>query len=1303
MPGHDSKQGRSFLLDENAEDQLTREAGRANLLDAPAEPEDKGAVLRRMVSAVDATQQGIKKAVSQVRATTGAIVDAPGFREQFPRIAGTATMADLALHWGTALFGAAAGTVAALGRVATAGDAFGSPETTQEAIANIPEIFAETADALTLGPLTPQGQKASEITDVAIKILAKMRKGAGQWVFEQTGSPAQATMMEVVLAGGTMTFPVALLGRKRSQVKPDETPAPKMPDQPDMIMADAVRAELSTKERAAFYDNLNARESLPANVESIRANQSIMNAPDKTLSKHERFIRDTIRDNQAKFEASLVTDAVEFKGMPAVNIITGEALKITGRATKRSSGVVRYEVIRAAGEVAFLLKSNIQIIGSPKLVPVKVVAAVERGHIQRAHRLASSRGITYGEAIREVISQTKNPASMQHLVPKKGPRELLIGEDTRTYGAMKDSLFEDSIIPLADPTAAAVAGKLVGKRPVVPDISIITKDFTAMVAPHKFLGDRHPILKWGIDKIDRGARNVEAKTNDILWGVELVPERFGTARREGVPHKSDRGALVVFERLPLKDQIKLLDDMQEANLAGREVTEAVKSNWSGLMRVAHRQIRLGTDTVLNEVNVAAKITGGTGIQRRAGYLPAIWTGDFRVFIRNSKGKPVKVIGAKSRRQANAIKQVIEQDTKGYTGSVEAVKRKGKESQSIEAFHEAIRSLKQGTPEAQLLEKTFNDILARRGFGKHRLQRKGVEGFMGSEGGLEGVRSFIKSYQFYVDGGLRYAENMKAFHETNKLFSDPDMIRAYPNTLEALRKWREHSVGARGKVDEVISNWTRNTLGETAVGRVLGRVNQITLITKLFMWNGRFIAAQGIQPFQVIPAKLVNLSSQDFRGSVLKSIAQANKSFFFPDAGAVDSIRFAVQNGTIAPKFVKELQDVLVSNKASWMTGDVPGLLTGQRLAGRVEEYSRMMANLQFYHFLKNSNVPHRTAVESAAYLTDKYMVEYSTIARPMIYGSKGLGTLGKPVGLFKTFQHNYLAQMVEHVQFTKKTGKPAGLAVFVGSQVLAAGLMGVIGVEVADNMLNAMGQPTLSQMMLEAGVPNWLLWGVPSAAIDVDLTTTLAAPGLGMGDFFSMPGYEYVGKSVAGAINWGVKKARGTQTPIDSMNFWNQVAPTSMKGLVEKHYTREDGLTPHPTKHGYGTFRRNTRAWVARFLSGRTLEESRALKSIWQTTRVEDRERVSIDQLVDLSAWAMGNDEDIPDWVFNSAIDDFGVRPRAFQRMVKDRYNKASMTLIEQYTNFEKSRRGRLRADRLERMGATDPVGEAQGRGGLLD
>ena len=83
----------------------------------------------------------------------------------------------------------------------------------------------------------------------------------------------------------------------------------------------------------------------------------------------------------------------------------------------------------------------------------------------------------------------------------------------------------------------------------------------------------------------------------------------------------------------------------------------------------------------------------------------------------------------------------------------------------------------------------------------------------------------------------------------------------------------------------------------------------------------------------------------------------------------------------------------------------------------------------------------------ARYLADQYMVEYNHLERPLIYGDKGLGTIGKPFGLFKTFQHNYLAQLVEYVNVYKHTGQSAPMVAFFAQMVFSAGLFGVIGTD----------------------------------------------------------------------------------------------------------------------------------------------------------------------------------------------------------------------------------------------------------------
>ena len=64
-------------------------------------------------------------------------------------------------------------------------------------------------------------------------------------------------------------------------------------------------------------------------------------------------------------------------------------------------------------------------------------------------------------------------------------------------------------------------------------------------------------------------------------------------------------------------------------------------------------------------------------------------------------------------------------------------------------------------------------------------------------------------------------------------------------------------------------------------------------------------------------------------------------------------------------------------------------------------------------------------------------------------------------GLFKTFQHNYFAQLMEHIRSIKvgeiKKGdlqSTKGFVAFAGTMVVTAGALNIIGIEVADRLIS---------------------------------------------------------------------------------------------------------------------------------------------------------------------------------------------------------------------------------------------------------
>ena len=218
----------------------------------------------------------------------------------------------------------------------------------------------------------------------------------------------------------------------------------------------------------------------------------------------------------------------------------------------------------------------------------------------------------------------------------------------------------------------------------------------------------------------------------------------------------------------------------------------------------------------------------------------------------------------------------------------------------------------------------------------------------------------------------------------------------------------------------------------------------------------------------------------------------------------------------------------------------------------------------------------------AAYNANKYMVEYNYLEQPGIYGSRGLGAIGKPFGLFKTFQHNYLAQLAQYVTTAKesKGQNVAGLTAFMTQMVFAAGVYGVIGFESAERILRILSPtvekftgkplPSLTETILTSSLPGVVKYGAPSSALGIDLTATLAAPGVNIGDLISVPALDYLGLNplngfaegkgrgiIPTAFKWGVTSIASDSAEEKKeacVKFLSAIAPSSMQGKVEQYY-----------------------------------------------------------------------------------------------------------------------------------------------------
>jgi hypothetical protein len=373
---------------------------------------------------------------------------------------------------------------------------------------------------------------------------------------------------------------------------------------------------------------------------------------------------------------------------------------------------------------------------------------------------------------------------------------------------------------------------------------------------------------------------------------------------------------------------------------------------------------------------------------------------------------------------------------------------------------------------------------------------------------------------------------------------------------------------------------------------------------------------------------------------------------------------------------------------------------------------------------------------TAKWMTDNMMVEYNFTNRPAMYTHQGLGTIGSLFGLFKTFQHNYFGQVAQYARTWAKNPKSfeaaSPLLMHAVSMVMTAGLFGVMAVNQIDFLLRQMnsavqtglkaagvkdpGQyriPEYTETILKLDIPLEQKFGVPSALVNSDVSSTLAAPGLGPGDIFSLPTLDFLfgmtSKTNEGVIgntfNIFTKAATGTYSDVDMYKFFKATLPPVLLAEVERRFagvsneamfsvlpgferktqvpkkiTEERGrffefkegryIVANPYKKMRGQIERDIGGFWKRYLGGRSFEESIILKSIWQSTKISMNHRDKIDALVTAAA-SDGYDGLYDNIMFytESAMD-LGYDQEQFLEKVVNRMETQSNTVLSRFKAF---------------------------------
>ena len=659
-------------------------------------------------------------------------------------------------------------------------------------------------------------------------------------------------------------------------------------------------------------------------------------------------------------------------------------------------------------------------------------------------------------------------------------------------------------------------------------------------------------------------------------------------------------------------------------------------------------------------------------------------------------------------------------------------------ESIAQFSEAIRYLtrKGDTKGAETMAQAKEQLQASRGFPVHRLKKSNVKGAMGERIGkqahVKDVENFMKAMQAYTEGLLRTTHGWEFRNDMmgrNGLLEAKQMLH-YPNTKVLINRMIENATGNMTRsYEKVIQNVLRGWIGERGLDKFFGYANVFGLSTSLLFFNVRFLESQAIQPYQMIIPKLRSLIRQkklysknaNGEGLLMDAVLRAQKRMFKPEREDFEFIDYLHDQGVLEAKFFQEFlgKDAMAKDRAEVGGASIPiwrftKNLTMKSFVGRMESWSRLQASMMFYHLLRLSGRSKEFSKSEAAHLGDKYMVQYALHDRPLLFGSAGGGVLAKPFGLFKTFQYNYFAQLVEHLQMAQKGIKRLkkgeqgiretmsdvqGSVYFVTSMILTAGMYGIIGIEQADKLLSMLGQKSLTESLTESDLPQYLLWGVPSAVQGVDLTTTLSAPGLGAGDLFSVPALDKLGLN---PLKWGENRGlaqsftsvflkaldpNATATRSEMQKFYKTLLPTSVHGWVELYYSGGGDLPVLNENKNYGTINRDFKDWFSKLLlSSRSIKESRIFKQEYAKTILNKRIDKSLEGITLMAADLVIRGLPVPSFLFDKASSEYNVMPKDFYDRVRNRV-KLMMTSLDQ-RNVPKKLSGRWLLER-ELMGGT--------------
>ncbi len=692
----------------------------------------------------------------------------------------------------------------------------------------------------------------------------------------------------------------------------------------------------------------------------------------------------------------------------------------------------------------------------------------------------------------------------------------LFGADGKLTQPLAD-LLDKSSIPYSKPTLApsrkdvisAATGETRMPNKFLDDVGgkvdelpagLYTKGLGIIGSISKmFTETGNPMLKWAYE-FASNSRNMSAMKAELL--KEGASFKFGRIESTKVV---DPNAPVPRLRKLIGNNAQMVKFIEAVNeFSGKKLPREGELMSRGMSQVAadtYKVVAESLKTALRDVNEARVAAGLKPIAEKPGYFMKYHgEGQWLARVVDKNGATEWFHRFSTKAEADAVAAEMAQKTGSKSSvSMEAPELRGnKYNANTSVLEHILDTMSVSDPRRAIIQNAAKESLGKRGFGVHGSFRKDIAGGeYATKGGkvINKVGSdFLRTYEDYIDGAYRYAENLKITKAISTIQADG---RVPPALSSYIQNYLNRTRGAGKDFATDLESWANQgwtaVMGKTPFKNVPGvrqsmeKLNQAWMTSTLLIWNAKFavgnLAQSTVFGSPILAHWKYNLG---YKGDVVSSMLNGYKDMFSRD-GAFSKYRdeYAVPRGEIDPTFIQE-------EGAAWARNAVVDWGGGLILGRKAESFSRLHAHSMGFHFAEQAGLKGKELYSTAESIANDIMVNYKKQDKAAIIENAGIiGTAIKPLWSFQNWYFSTVGTLMREAFGPKGWRDPKRMIPLVNMMVstsLFAGIVGSMPWTFIDTMWNFfrdshVGKQLLGPKVSKKSLSEIALSNLPDAAL----------------------------------------------------------------------------------------------------------------------------------------------------------------------------------------------------------------------------